>query len=314
MAHGGLMAKLLRPSSPSPAAPAPLAGGAAGLAEGDAFAGYSIGRLLGRGSTGMVWAARDQHRGGWVALKLLALDLSSGIDDWAELRRRFLDEFEVARRLRHPDIVEVVDAGEADGRLWLAMELARGCSLERYARPALLLPEPVVLDLVARIARALAHAHASGVVHRDIKPSNVLVNLSAGSVKLIDFGTARLLDHMRTRTGVILGTPAYMAPEQLAGAGAEARSDLYSLGVLLFEMLTGHRPYESESMGELLRQVASQKVPDIRERRPDLPAALAVELSKLLAKDPGDRHADGNILADALARARMHMAGAGAAR
>ncbi len=284
-----------------------------GLVDGDEFAGYRVGRLLGRGSTGAVWAARDP-RGGWVALKLLALDSGSGVDDWTELRGRFLDEAEVSRRLRHPDIVEVFDAGESDGRLWLAMELARGCSLERYACTALLLPEPVVLDLGVRIARALAHAHALGVVHRDIKPSNLLVNLAVDSLKLIDFGTARLLDRSRTRTGVILGTPAYMAPEQLAGAGADPRSDLYSLGVLLFEMLTGHRPYESESMGGLLRQVASQPVPDLRERRPDLPAGLAAELSKLLAKDPGDRHADGEVLADALARARMHMAGDGTAR
>ena len=110
-----------------------------GLVDGDEFAGYRVGRLLGRGSTGAVWAARDP-RGGWVALKLLALDSGSGVDDWTELRGRFLDEAEVSRRLRHPDIVEVFDAGESDGRLWLAMELARGCSLERYACTALLLP------------------------------------------------------------------------------------------------------------------------------------------------------------------------------
>jgi serine/threonine-protein kinase len=172
----------------------------------------------------------------------------------------------------------------------------------------------LTLRIVERIARALAHAHRSGIVHRDVKPQNVRVNLPADAVKLADFGAARSEDATRTRTGVIVGTPAYMAPEQLSGAAADARSDLYALGVLLFELLTGRRPHESASLGELLRQVSAEPAPDVRTLRPDMPPALAGELARLLAKRPDDRHPDGDALADVLERVRLHIESVGGAQ
>lgn len=263
---------------------------------GESWAGYAIRRRLGQGTTGAVYLAQDLARGTWVALKVLRDASGASVEVHEDLRSRFLLESEVALRLRHPDIVEVYHAGAAAGTLWVAMELVPGCSLARYTEPKRLLPHALVVDVITRVAGALAHAHTLGVVHRDIKPSNILVDLPAGIVKLGDFGTAKLADSGHTRTGMMLGTPAYMAPEQLAGADADARGDLYSLGVVMFELLTGHRPHEAASMGDFLRAVAAQPAPDLRQHWPQAPKELAETVTSLLA------------------RARLHMDGPSAQR
>jgi serine/threonine-protein kinase len=278
---------------------------------GDRLAHYLLGRRIGQGTSAMVHLAQDTRNGGWVALKMLRAGAGMGREEYRELHARFVQEAQVAQRLHHPDIVAVYGAGESQGTLWLAMEIAPGCGLDRYLAPQRLLPPAVVVDLGGRIAAALAHAHGQGVVHRDIKPSNVIADLARGSVKLGDFGTAHTLDGARTATGVMLGTPAYMAPEQLAGSPGDARADLYSLGVTLYELLTAHRPHEAASMGEFLRQVTTQPAPPLHLHLPGAPPALAASLAALLAINPDQRPATAEEVAQSLARVRVRMPGPG---
>lgn len=271
------------------------------------MAEFVLQRRVGAGASAEVWLATGPAPasaatlgapggGAAVALKVLAMDAAREEAD--ELRRRFLEESRTARGLHHPAIVAVVDAGEHEGRPWMALEWLPGHDLTRYTAANRLLPEPLAVDVAARLARALAHAHRLGVVHRDVKPANVRVDLPRRIVKLTDFGVARADDGARTRTGLVLGTPAYMAPEQLAGAPADARSDLYALAVVLFELLTGRRPHEAASLGELLRQVATTPAPDLRDFRPQAPEALARSLARALSTRTQDRLADGDALAD----------------
>ena len=258
---------------------------------------YRIKRSLGRGSMGMVYLAHDAQQGRAVAVKTLALTREFDATDLADVRERFFREADTAARLRHPDIVSVFEAGEERGLAFIAMEYLPGHDLLRYTLPGRLLPVPVVLRTVARVALALAYAHTQGVVHRDVKPANVMVDLDTGSVKVTDFGIARITDARRTRSGMVLGTPSFMSPEQLAGRHADGRSDLYSLGVMLFQLLTGALPHRGESMAELLNQIANEAVPDVRTLRPELPEALADVLTLALDKRPELRYADGRQMA-----------------
>jgi len=275
---------------------------------------YRIRRLLGRGAVGAVYLAVDEQQGQPVALKTLSLGQEFTGGDFAEARARFLDEAEIAKRLIHPDIVEVYAADEQRGVAWMAMQLVPGCTLQRYTHASRLLPVGLVLGFTERLARAVAHAHAQGVIHRDIKPGNVMLDLPTGQLKLTDFGIAGLADMSRTRTGVVLGTPLYMAPEQLGGASADARGDLYSLGVVTFQLLSGRLPHEASSLGELLRQVARDPAPDLLRFRPDLPPRVAAVVARALQKQPAARHADALQLADALAAERSQGRAHGKAR
>jgi len=270
--------------------------------------GYRLAGLIGRGAIGEVHAALAPD-GQPVALKLLSLGPDAD-DERGTARQRFLAEARAAQRLQHADIVRVLAAGEHGGTAWMAMELLAGCDLVRYTRPARLLPEAVVARIGERLARALAYAHGEGVVHRDIKPANVVVHWPGDRVTLTDFGLARLADAERTRTGLVLGSPAYMAPELLAGAAPHARSDLYALGVTLFQLLAGRLPHDSPSMGELLRQVATQPAPDLCLLQPGLPPALAQVVAALLAKRPEQRPPDAAALADSLRRLHLQLRGA----
>ena len=172
------------------------------------------------------------------------------------------------------------------------MEAVAGCDLTRYTRPARLLPPPLVARIGARLAEALAYAHRRGVVHRDVKPANVLVDWTKDMVKLSDFGLARSTEHTQTRSGITLGSPDYMAPEQLAGGAIGPASDVYGLGATLFELLAGRRPHQADNLGELLRAVASEPAPQLAELRPDLDSALCAAVMPLLAKDLAQRPND----------------------
>ncbi len=271
---------------------------------GTVVAGHKLLRLLGTGTHGKVYLACPSGTTKVVALKLMALPKGGSA---ALAEKSFLDTAAAARALRHPDVVAVYGAGIDAGLAWLAMEPVPGGDLGRYTRPPRLLPESLVLQICQRVARALAHAHRCGVVHRDVKPANVLVDWPTNTVKLTDFGLARLADAMNTATGMLLGSPAYMAPEQLAGNIPTAQTDFYALGVTLFELLTGKPAFAGQSMGELLRQVAEGPAPDLGLARPDLPPALAALMAKLLARSPVDRPAHGDWVADALAQVTLQI-------
>jgi serine/threonine-protein kinase len=254
-------------------------------------------RKIGQGVHGTVYLAISPG-GVSVALKLVVLPSGRGA---AEAGEAFLRSATTARRLVHPGIVALYAAGVEGALAWLAMEAVPGTDLSRYSHPARLLPEALVLKLSARVAQALAYAHRQGVVHRDVKPANVLVDWPTDTVKLADFGLARADDGVQTGTGIVPGSPAYMAPELLAGAVPTPRSDLYALGVTLFQLLTGKLPHQGATMGELLRQVAEDAAPDPRSLRPDLPLAVSTLVTRLLAKHAPQRPADADSLAHELA-------------
>lgn len=267
--------------------------------DGPAFGPYRVIDEIGRGAAGPVWRARDAA-GRLVALKAISLAGQTDEDDADEWRDRFLREAATARRLQHPGIVQVLDAGESGGWAWIAMELVDGPDLGRHAQPGRLLPWPVLVDRLAGAAEALHHAHRQGVVHRDIKPANLLLADGASRVKIADFGVARIADAARTRTGVMLGTPAFMAPEQLSGAPVDARSDVYAFGVTLYQLLTGRLPFEAASLGALMQRIAQERTPDIRDCQPSLPPALATIVARATERVPEARYAGAQALADDL--------------
>ncbi len=271
---------------------------------------YRLDRPLGRGAMGTVYLAHDSATNRPVALKTLALASEFEGAELAQARERFFREANMAGRLQHPDIVAILEAGEAQGLAFIAMEYVDGHDLFRHTQDARLLPVTTVLQVLARVARALAHAHRHGVVHRDVKPANVMIDAAtaggktSGVVKVTDFGIARITDAHRTRTGLVLGTPSFMAPEQLAGGAIDGRTDLYAMGVMLFQLLTGSLPHTAEAMGRLMHQIANDMAPDVRSVRPELSQALAAVVARALEKRPEARYQDGDRFAsDLLARA-----------
>jgi serine/threonine protein kinase len=175
-------------------------------------------------------------------------------------------------RLQHQNIVTIFDAGEEHDLAYIAMEFLKGKDLVDFCKDGNLLPVPKVLSIVARVAEALAYAHRQNVVHRDIKPANIMYELESDTVKVTDFGIARITDSSKTKTGLVLGTPSFMSPEQIAGKKVDGRSDLYSLGVMLFQMLAGVLPFRGDSMAELMYKIANEEAPDIRIIRKEIPS------------------------------------------
>jgi eukaryotic-like serine/threonine-protein kinase len=218
----------------------------------------------------------------------------------SEVRARFFREAETAGRLNHPNIVTVYDVGEEGSLAYIAMEYLKGRHLSDFTTPAALLPEVKVLDLVARAAQALGFAHRQNVIHRDVKPANLMYDPAGDTLKITDFGIARLTDTASTRTGIVLGTPSFMSPEQLEGRIVNGRSDLFSLGVTLFQLLTGQLPFRADSMTALMEQIAERPHPPLRSIRPDLPACVGSIIDRALAKDPDTRFENGAQMAAAL--------------
>jgi eukaryotic-like serine/threonine-protein kinase len=282
--------------SAADAAPGPSA---AALPAGHRIADWRIERLLARGATGALYAATDTASEQLCALKVWCpIELPH---DAQSERDRFLREARGASRLDHPHIVHI-DAGGLWKEPWdelafLVMELLPGRDLWHYTNPQRRLPEALVIGIGLQLAGALDYAHRHGIVHRDVKPSNVMFDPTRSHAWLTDFGLARLPNADHTRSGVMLGSPAAMAPELLAGDPADARTDFYALGVLLFELLTSRLPYEGNSLGELLQAIHRQPRVRVGQARPDLPAGLAKTLddalAPLLERDPMSRAGDG---------------------
>ena len=260
---------------------------------------YRIVERLGRGGMASVFRANDPTIGRDVALKFLHASLCE--DD--EYRARFLHEARAAGGLSHPNIVVVHDVGEIDGRPYMAMELLTGQSLAKRMDGG---PLPIrqAVGIGIQIARALGYAHAHHIVHRDIKPGNIVLQDGGDTVKVLDFGIAHVDSpndtEQRTRIGDVLGTPQYMSPEQTAGEKLDGRSDLFSVGIMLYQMLTGQRPFVGDSLVALAWKIAKVEPPPIDKLRPDLPLALRRIVERCLAKAPERRFQTGNELADAL--------------
>jgi eukaryotic-like serine/threonine-protein kinase len=273
---------------------------AAGRALPEQLGRYRIVEELGKGAMGVVYRARDPRINREVALKAIPLAAEFEGDELETARTKFFREAEMAGRLSHPHIVTIHDAGEDHGTAYIAMELLRGRHLVDYADPAHLLPVDVSLEIVACLADALHYAHGQHVVHRDIKPANVMFDPVGGELKITDFGIARLTDSSRTRTGVVLGTPSFMSPEQLQGRVVTGSSDLFSLAVTACQLLTGQLPFRADSMPALMIKIAHEPHPPIRALRPDLPAGLDAVFDRALAKNPADRIESGAVFANAL--------------
>ena len=268
-----------------------------------AFAHYELKHELGKGAMGVVYQGRDLRSGRMVAIKTLALHQEFEGAALVDARERFFKEAEAAGRLKHPNIVTIDGSGEAQGLAYIAMEFVAGTDLTAFTQTPHLLPVAQVLAIGARVAGALDYAHEKHVVHRDVKPANIMWDPATDTVKVMDFGVARITDASKTRTGIVLGTPSFMSPEQLCGAKVDGRTDLYALGVTLFQLLTGALPLRAESMPELMHKIVHVPAPDVRTLRPDLPEAVATLVAKALNKRPEDRYQTGAQLAQALTHA-----------
>ena len=275
---------------------------------------YQVEKELGKGAMGVVYMGKDPKIGRVVAIKTMALSQEFEGAELDDARQRFFREAETAGRLQHQHIVTIFDAGEDHDLAYIAMEYLKGSDLVAHTKPGHLLPMHTVVDILAKVALALHYAHGLHVVHRDIKPANIMVDLDSGSVKVTDFGIARVTDASRTRTGMVLGTPSFMSPEQIAGKKVDGRSDLYSLGVMAFQLLSGDLPFRAESMTELMFKIANESAPDVRTANPDVPPALAAVVARSLSKSLDIRYASGEALArdlqHALATQPVSMASA----
>jgi serine/threonine-protein kinase len=261
---------------------------------------YQVEKELGKGAMGVVYLGKDPKIGRVVAIKTMALSQEFEPDELEDVKQRFFREAETAGRLNHPNIVTIYDAGEEHDLAYIAMEFLKGKDLVPQTKQGALLPLPKTLLIVARVAEALSYAHLQNVVHRDIKPANIMYDPRADSVKVTDFGIARITDSSKTKTGMVLGTPSYMSPEQLAGKKIDGRSDLFSLGVTLYQLACGSLPFQGDSMTQLMFKIANEPPLDILSLNPALPECVVEIINKALAKDVAERYQSGDGFAQAV--------------
>ena len=272
----------------------------------DRIGKYYVVHEVGRGSTGAVYLSHDPFYGRDVAIKLYHATTNDDAEG-RNARRMFLGEAKMVGKLQHPNIVPIYDAGEEDGRRYVVTEHIHGArTLNQYCRGTSLLPIDQVVSIMYKCAKALHYAHSRGVVHRDIKPSNILLT-QEGDVRIVDFGIALVADSDVSRLEGVAGSPAYMSPEQVQGLELDARSDLYSLGAVMYEMLCGQRPFRAGALGKLLRQVVQQTPEPLRSVRAEIPEELEQVVFKALEKDPNVRYRTGNEFAAELTRVHQKL-------
>ena len=261
---------------------------------------YVIEKRIGRGAMGTVYLAKDPRINRPVAVKAIAIEKEFEDEELKEARQRFYREAESAGRLTHPNIITVFDAGEDKGLAYIAMEYVPGIPLRSFTDPKKLLAPKRALELAAATAEGLDYAHNAGVIHRDIKPANLLYNPKDGSIKISDFGVARMTDNNKTKTGIVLGTPMYMSPEQLGAEDLTGLSDLFSLGVTLYELLIGEVPFKATNIAVLMTKITTEDPAPISSRRVGIAPSVDAVLMKALAKRPQDRFSCGAEMAIAL--------------
>jgi eukaryotic-like serine/threonine-protein kinase len=268
---------------------------------------YRIETLLGTGAMGEVYRAHDPAIDRLVAIKVVRPELVAG-SGGEQLLERFRREARAAGRRFHPNIVAIWDFGDDNGTPFLVMELVEGQSLDQLIKSSGPLAQDRSVAIMTQVLSALGFAHASGIVHRDIKPSNIMV-LQGDQVKVADFGIARLEASEFTIVGDLLGTPAYMAPEQLSGGPIDHRTDLFAAGVILFEMLTGVKPFRGKSITEIISFMEKRGPEDVRALNPAVPEAIKHVIGKSVAFDPAQRYADAAAFSKAVADAMPGLPG-----
>ena len=263
---------------------------------------FTIETRLGAGAFGTVYKARDEVLGRTVAIKTIRLEaLAASADAGDPTLTRFRREAQVSAQLRHPNILTVYDVGEAEGVSYLAMEFLDGSSLDKLLELERRLSPTRAASIGTQVAQALAHAHRAGVVHRDVKPANIIIE-DVGRVKVTDFGIARAAcaDAQSTATAGLLGTPAYMSPEQARGDDLDGRSDIFSLGAVLYEMLTGKRAFRGDSITGLIFKVITEQPVPVRNLAADVPEGVEAIVLRALSKSREERYQDAEELVRAL--------------
>ncbi len=250
---------------------------------------YKVLKELGRGSMGVVYLGKDPTIQRFVAIKTMRLDEIDDADKLQEVKARFFREAESTGRLSHPNIVTIFDAGEEDDLGYIAMEMLEGTTLKQWSRKPNLLPLEKVISILATVAEAMDYAHQQGIVHRDIKPANIMLTTDE-VVKIMDFGIAKMATSSKTQTNIVLGTPTYMSPEQIGGKKVDGRSDIFSLAVVMFELLTGRPPFTADNVSALLFAIAHTPHLSVKAIRPDLLPVVKKVLDRALQKDPVHRY------------------------
>lgn len=260
---------------------------------------YELHKRLHKTSTYSIYRGRHARIDREAMIKVIPFAKREQGGDWDEVCTRFEQEAKAMGRLAHRNIVPVADAGKDEKCLYIVMDYVAGDRLDSYADPDYLLPIATVCRIVEQVALALAHAHEHSIVHRDVKPENIIFNKDTNTAYLTDFSIARILDSSHTRTGTVLGSPSYMSPEQVQGKKLDHRTDLYSLGVSMYQLLAGWLPFSNKPLPDLMMEIVTQEPKDIAELRSDLPGYVRDVIRFSMQKDPASRYNDAKAMATA---------------